>query len=110
MKKDKYIKELEKALIFMCESYVAAKDSLASCRENDDGQANNKYADLWFSFPVIQGSQNIWAIEKIASLRTERHNREANTISLEELFNEIHKGRFTKQELDKKLKKAINKI
>lgn len=104
-----YIANLERALIFLCECYVSAKDMMASCRENDDGSGNNKYADLWFSFPLIQGSQNTFSIDKIAQLRTINHNREANTMTMEEIFQRMHKNRKTKRELSDEIRKVVEK-
>lgn len=92
----KYTEELEKALIFLCECYVSARDSIA-CRELN-GQTDEKYADLWMKFPMVQGSQNIFAIENISSLRTKLGNREANTMSLQQIFEKMHEGRYSEHD------------
>jgi len=106
---DEYIKNLERALIFMCESYMASKDMIASCREDDNHEANEKYSDLWFNFPMIQGSQNLFAIQNIAELRTKLHNREANTMSFKQIFEQMHIGRKTKRELQDEMRETVSK-
>ena len=58
---------------------------------------------------MVQGSHNIFAVDKIASLRTPLGNREANTISFDSLFMIMHEGRKTKRELSDRIIKLVNK-
>jgi len=109
MNREKYIRELEKMLIFMCEVYISAKDMLATCRTNEDGKTNEEYCNLWFSFPMIQGTMNNIAIQKIAKLRTEIGNREANEVSLQEILGEMRNHFTDDEEINKKIRDAIKK-
>ena len=104
---EEYIKELELALLFVSDCYLQAKNSVCSCREGE-GKADEKYADLWFHFPIIQGTGG-WAVEKIASLRTNLGNRESNKISLTELFERLRKGRKTERELQDEVRDIVKK-
>lgn len=106
--KDKYIKELELALIFMCDVYNTAKDSIASCREGETSMSD-KYMDLWFNFPMVQGTMNNIAINKIGNLRTKLGNRESNSMSLTEILEMMKKNRMTEDEIAEKIRKNISK-
>lgn len=109
MEIDEYIKNLEIALIFMCECYSKAEEAVG-CREDKDGMASKKYIDLWFNFPMIQGSSNKFSIKKIGSLRTKLGNREENTISFNDIFLRLKVGRKTEKEIDEEVKKSVEKI
>lgn len=102
-----YIKELERALIFLCESYQAAKEAV-QCRETTDGGASDKYTDLWFHFPIIQGNAGM-AVGWIATLRTQLGNREENKMSLAEIFERMHKTRKTLREIDNDIRRVVEK-
>jgi len=109
MEDKEYIRNLEIALIFMCECYSKAKEAVG-CREGKNNSASNKYSDLWFNFPMIQGSSNIFTIDKIGSLRTLLGNREENTISFDDIFNRIKIGRKTERELSDEVRKSVEEI
>lgn len=73
---EQYAHELEKALIFMCECYKDARDMVAGCRQTDDKQTDDRYFGLYMAFPQIQGIDNLFAMEKIADLRSTLGNRD----------------------------------
>ncbi len=102
-----YIRELELSLIFLCEAYQAAKEAV-QCRETEEGSASGKYTDLWFHFPIIQGSAGI-GVEKIGSLRTRNGNREENKMTLLEIYERIHQGRMTQREFQEGIRKVVEK-
>lgn len=87
-----YIAELEKIVIFLCDVYSKGADSLA-CQVNSDGQANDKWAEIYMSFPTIQGTGNRMAINRIAKLRNHMLNREAPRISFQELYERLKVAR-----------------
>lgn len=87
-----YIEELEKIIIFLCDVYTKGADSL-SCQTDDKGEVDEKWLNVFMSFPTIQGSQNRNAVRNIGKLRTQLLNREAPKISFEELFERLKTGR-----------------
>jgi hypothetical protein len=103
-----YIRELELSLIFMCDVYNSAKESLTTCRETIEKQNSDKY-DMWLHFPMIQGTQNGFAIQKIGDLRTNLGNKEENLMSFNDIFERIHIGRKTNREINDEVKKLCNK-
>ncbi len=109
MSDKEYIFELEKALMFLCECYENASDAVG-CRE-EDGKTSEKYIDLWFHFPIIQGSANI-AVRQIADLRTRLGNREANKISMFDIYERIKSNpKFMSQrDIQRSIQKAVDKI
>lgn len=92
MNKLDYIAELEKALIFMCDVYTKGADSLA-CQTNDKGEVDDKWWGIFVAFPTIQGTQNRIFVERIGALRTRLGNREAPSMSFEELYEKMKIGR-----------------
>lgn len=87
--KDQYIFELEKALIFMCDIYNQAYNSLARYKETESDEMNDKYIDLWLTFPMIQGTTAQCAVSRISELRDVRSNYVRPSISLETLYEHI---------------------
>ena len=108
MSDKEYIFELEKALMFLCECYENANDAV-SCRE-EDGKTSEKYIDLWFHFPIIQGGANI-AVKQIAELRTRLGNREANKISMFDIYERIKSNPkfMSKRDIQRSIEKAVEK-
>ena len=102
-----YIKELERALMFLCECYVKASDSVG-CRTDENGPSK-KYNDLWFNFPQIQGNAR-FAVDKIAELRTPLGNREENKMTMSDIFERMHNGRKTEREISDEIRKSVEKI
>lgn len=90
-----YTAELEKIIIFLCDVYTKGQDSMA-CQTDESGKVNDKWADIYMSFPTIQGSSNRIAVSKIGSLRNNLLNREAPKISLPDLYDRLEKGRRSK--------------
>ena len=75
-KEEKYIKELELFLVFMCDCYKQSEKSIRRATAKDN-------FDLYFSFPKVQGFQNNSGIEKIAKLRGETTQK--NEMSITEI-------------------------
>lgn len=92
MNDKEYIAELEKIVIFLCDVYTKGADSLA-CQTNDKGQVDDKWADIFMSFPTIQGTGNRIYVKKIGKLRTRLRNREAVKLSFKDLFERLKAGR-----------------
>lgn len=92
MSNREYAEELEKIIIFLCDVYTKGADSLA-CQENDKGEVDDKWMNVFMTFPTIQGMENRIYVEKIGKLRTLRSNREAPKIGFKELYENIKSGR-----------------
>ncbi len=90
-----YIKELEKAIIFLCDVYTKGQDSLA-CQTNDRGEVDDKWLNIFMSFPTIQGSPNRMYVKRIGELRTQLGNREAIGMSFKDLYERMSVGRKEK--------------
>ena len=105
---EEYIRNLEIALIFLCECYTKAEEAVG-CRETGNKSVSNKYSKLWFNFPMIQGSFNKFAISDIGSLRTILGNREENTMSFRDIFDKMHNGRITEREFSDRFRNHVNK-
>ncbi len=91
-----YIAELEKALIFMCDVYTKGADSLAVQEGKGTGGVDDKWMDIFMSFPTIQGTGNRIFVERIGNLRTIRLNREAPKMGFQQLFEHMKVGRKEK--------------
>ena len=100
-----YIKELEKALIFMCECYVEAKEAV-TCHETEDGRTSDKYFELYLHFPMVQGEAS-FIVPKIAELRTPRGNKEDNLFSMTEIFERMLKGRKTQSQIRNEIHEIV---
>jgi hypothetical protein len=87
-----YIAELEKIVIFLCDVYTKGADSLA-CQTNDKGETDDKWLNVFMSFPTIQGTGNRIYVDKIGKLRTRLSNREAVKMSFQDLYNRLKVGR-----------------
>jgi hypothetical protein len=95
MNDKEYIAELEKVVIFLCDVYSKGAESL-SCQTSSNGQVDEKWLNIFMSFPTIQGGINRIFVERIGKLRTNLHNREAIKMSFEDLYNRIKIGRTEK--------------
>jgi len=102
-----YIQELEKVLIFMCDCYVQAKESV-SCHETEDGRVDEKYMDLYMHFPMVQGEAS-FAVSKIAELRTPRGNKESYKMSMTEIFERMSEGRKTQSQIRQEVSEIVRK-
>lgn len=89
---EEYTRELEKIIIFLCDVYAKGQDSL-TCQTTDGGTVDGKWADIYMSFPTIQGTANRIYVGKIGNLRTWRLNREAPKISFQELYERLKVSR-----------------
>lgn len=107
---EQYTHELEKALIFMCECYKDARDMVAGCRETDDKQTDDRYFGLYMHFPQIQGIGNLFAMEKIADLRTRLGNREGNLMSMEDIYQRMKQNRTTMEEIGQRARDSFKRI
>lgn len=87
-----YISELEKTVIFLCDVYAKGKDSL-TCQTTDKGEVDDKWMNVFMSFPTIQGTSNRIYVERIGKLRTRLGNREAVKLSFQELYEILKVGR-----------------
>jgi len=105
----KYIKELEKALSFMCEMYLICKDSFGSYKDDGSDPRENKYGDLWFHFPMIQGTGNQIAVKKISEILDAHGNRLRPSISLREMSEIIQNKYNTKDKFNAEIKKVVEK-
>lgn len=90
-----YTAELEKIIIFLCDVYSKGADSLA-VQTTATGEVNDKWMDIYMSFPTIQGTGNRIAVDRIGALRDHRLNREAPKISLTELYERLKTNRRAK--------------
>jgi len=96
MSDKEYTEELEKIVIFLCDVYTKGQDSLA-CQTNKDGtQPDEKWLNVFMSFPTIQGSMNRIYVSRIGNLRTSLLNRESVSMSFEEVFEKLKIGRREK--------------
>lgn len=93
----KYIRDLEKIIIFLCDTYTAGQDSL-TCQTTENGQVDDKWANIYMMFPTIQGFSNRNYVRKIGNLRTKHLNRESIGITFEELYKKLKQGRTEKVE------------
>ena len=91
-----YTKELEKIVIFLCDVYSQGADSL-SCQTNERGEVDDKWLNVYMSFPTIQGTGNRIAVRNIGNLRTTALNREAPQLSFQELYERLKTGRSEKK-------------
>lgn len=92
MSDKEYIAELEKIIIFMCDVYSKGADSLA-CQVDRNHEADEKWAGIFMSFPTIQGTANRIYVDKIGKLRERNLNREAPTLSFQQLYERLKEGR-----------------
>ncbi len=92
MSDKQYIDELEKVIIFLCDVYSKAADSLA-VQTDKNGEVDDKWLGVYMSFPTIQGTANRIAVDKIGALRDRRLNREAPKLSLQQLYERLKSGR-----------------
>lgn len=92
MSNEEYTRELEKIVIFLCDVYAKGADSLA-VQVDQNGEVDQKWMDIYMSFPTIQGTSNRIYVEKIGNLRERRGNREAPKLSFSELFERLKVGR-----------------
>lgn len=87
-----YTEELEKIIIFLCDVYTKGADSL-NCQTDSKGEVDDKWMNVYMSFPTIQGTGNRIAVRNIGNLRTRLLNREAPKISFQDLFERLKIGR-----------------
>lgn len=87
-----YIQELEKVIIFLCDVYTKGADCLG-VQVDDSGEVNDKWMGIYMAFPTIQGTANRFAVRDIGKLRDKRLNREAPTLSFQQLYERIKAGR-----------------
>lgn len=95
MNDKEYIAELEKVIIFLCDVYTKGQDSLG-VQENGTNTPDDKWLNIFMSFPTIQGTANRIYVSKIGNLRTRLKNREAVKLSFQELYEKIKHGRTDK--------------
>lgn len=95
MSDKEYTEELERIVIFMCDVYSKGQDSLA-CQTTPEGEVDDKWINIFMSFPTIQGSGNRIYVDRIGKLRTNLHNREAINLSFQELYEKLRIGRTEK--------------
>lgn len=107
---EQYAHELEKALIFMCECYKDARDMVAGCRQTDDKQTDDRYFGLYMAFPQIQGIDNLFAVEKIADLRSTLGNREGNLMSFDDIYQRMKQNRTTMEEIGQRARDSFKRI
>ncbi len=94
---EKYTRELEKLVIFLCDTYTVGQESL-TCQETDDGRTDDDWAKVFMAFPTIQGFSNRNYVRKIGNLRTMRLNRETAEMTLKEVYEKLKVGRKEKVE------------
>lgn len=87
-----YIAELEKLVIWLAGAYTAGYESV-SCREDGKGGVDDRYMDIFMTYPTIQGTQNRIFVRRLGNLRTKRHNHEAPNATWEQIFERISAGR-----------------
>ena len=92
MSDKEYIAELEKVIIFLCDVYTKGADSLAP-QTDATGEIDEKWLNVYMSFPTIQGTHNRHAVRNIGNLRTSLLNREAVKLSFDDLYERIKVGR-----------------
>lgn len=92
MSDKEYIAELEKVVIFLCDVYSKGADSLA-VQVDKNGETDDKWMNVYMSFPTIQGSLNRIYVDKIGRLRERRGNREAVNLTFQQLYERIKTGR-----------------
>lgn len=92
MSDKEYIRELEKIVIFLCDVYAKGADSL-SVQTDTNGDVDKKWMNIYMSFPTIQGTANRIFVSKIGRLRDRRLNREAPTLSFQQLYQRLEAGR-----------------
>lgn len=95
MSDEEYIAELEQIIIFLCDVYSKGADSLA-VQVDEKGEVDDRWMGIYMSFPTIQGTANRHAVDRIASLRDKRGNREAPKLSLQDLYERLKVGRKVK--------------
>ena len=95
MSDKEYIEELEKIVIFLCDVYSKGADSLA-VQVDKNGNTDDKWMNVFMSFPTIQGTMNRIYVERIGNLRERRGNREAVGLTFQELYQRIKTGRKEK--------------
>ncbi len=92
MSNEEYTRELEKIVIFLCDVYTKGADSLA-VQTDKNGEVDEKWMNVYMSFPTIQGTGNRIYVDKIGRLRDRRLNREAPSLSFQELYERLKVGR-----------------
>jgi len=95
MSNEEYIADLEKIIIFLCDVYSKGADSLA-VQADKNGEVDEKWMNVYMSFPTIQGTINRIYVDRIGALRDRLGNREAPSLSFADLYKRLEQGRKAK--------------